>query len=697
MTTRRILLLAGLFLFILLIALWVWPRPKPTPAGTVTALKILVAESGFYRLTSRQLNDNGLAIDQLAADKLQLSQNGQLIPFFIAEDQSLIFYGQAPAGRYSNTRPYILRLGEPGRIITPTAPPPTTPSPLSQIPQQLHLEENWQYVSDAQLGWGDEPWFWQMVRTNTTIPVELANVADGSGRITIRLYGTTHNPAVDGDHSLALLVNEQEIGQINWDGQTVYTTTLEIPAGNLQNGPNNLTLQNIPEDYLDFSQLDWLDLTYQALPQTDQDWLTIANSEGQVTLSGFHNQPLVFEISDPAGPQQLTGWDYSNDQLSLTLTADQTIAVIGAEGYRAPQAISPLHQSPWSANDQQADLLIITTEALIPTLAPLVAARQEQGISVALVPVEAIYDQFGFGEVGPQAIQNFVSYAYHEWQDPNPAYLLLVGDGSTDFKGYLATRPETPAPLPANIIPPYLVKVSYSGETVSDARLADVNGDNVPDLAVGRWPVSDPRIVANLVERTLQYEAELAPGRAIFAADGTESQFVTLADQLAQTANIEATILNGPSASEVAADWNAGAWLVTYIGHGSLELWGKEEIFSTTSVSQLQPENSWPIVLQLTCLSGLFAHPEIQSLSETLISNENGPVLLVGATSLTLSSSQEPFAKAFLQALQTENVTHIGDAFQQAKLALDVNQSNLLEISDTFSLFGDPSAIIKRP
>lgn len=697
MTIRRILFLAGILLFVLLIAFWLWSGLKSAPAGTVQALKILVAEDGFYRLTSRQLQNSGLDIDQLRPENLHLSQFGETVPFFIAEDEALIFYGQAPAGRYSNTRPYILRLNEPGRSIPTTTMPTLTAPLLRHIPAQIHLEENWQYVSDAQLPPGDEPWFWQMVRNTTTIPLELANMGDGSGQLTIRLYGTTYNPAVEGDHSLALLVNEQEIGQIIWDGQTAYTATLMIPAGTLQNGPNTLTLQNIPEDYLDFSQLDWLDLTYQALPHTTQDWLTIANSEGQLQLTGFDSQPLVFEISDPAGPQHLSGWNYGEGQLTLNLTAEQTIAVVGPAGYQTPQAVLPLRQTTWRDNSQQADLLIITTEALAPSLAPLVTARQEAGLGVALVPVEAIYDEFGFGEAGPQAIQNFVTYAYQEWQEPKPAYLLLVGDGSSDFKGYLATRPDSPVPLPTHIIPPFLVKVSYSGETVSDARLADVNGDNVPELAVGRWPVSDPQIVADLVARTLQYEHEAAPGRAIFAADGTESQFVSLADQLAQAANIEATVLNGPSAGEVAADWNSGAWLVTYIGHGSLELWGKEEIFSAASVSQLQSETSWPIVLQLTCLSGLFAHPEIQSLSETLISHENGPVLLIGATSLTLSSSQEPFANAFLQAIQASDVTHIGEAFQQAKQTLDVNRLELLEISDTFSLFGDPSAVIKRP
>ena len=72
--------------------------------------------------------------------------------------------------------------------------------------------------------------------------------------------------------------------------------------------------------------------------------------------------------------------------------------------------------------------------------------------------------------------------------------------------------------------------------------------------------------------------------------------------------------------------------------------------------------------------------------------------MLVAATSLTLSSSQQPFAVALLQALQDPQIERIGDALQAAKLSLDVaGNDNLREISDTFGLLGDPSTIIQRP
>ena len=73
-------------------------------------------------------------------------------------------------------------------------------------------------------------------------------------------------------------------------------------------------------------------------------------------------------------------------------------------------------------------------------------------------------------------------------------------------------------------------------------------------------------------------------------------------------------------------------------------------------------------------------------------------MLTIGASSLTYSSDQEPFASALLTALQDPALTRIGDAFLQAKLVLDVSGSvGAREVSDTFTLFGDPSALILRP
>jgi hypothetical protein len=321
-----------------------------------------------------------------------------------------------------------------------------------------------------------------------------------------------------------------------------------------------------------------------------------------------------------------------------------------------------------------------------------VEARKAEGLGVQVVPVADIYDEFGGGEASPDSLKQFINYAFTNWQDPKPRYLLLVGDATSDYRNYLDMAPK-------NVVPAPMVAVSFSGETVSDSILADVDGDGMPNLAVGRWPVNTPEEAADLVARTLAYEKGTAVSATFFAADSTESQFGSTAQNIATNSGLpeaEVQILIGPQAEEVTAILNDGAWLATYIGHGSLRQWGKENIFTLDAIDNLTAENP-PIVVQLTCLTGLFTQPEQTSLTELLLTHPSGPVLSVAATSLTLSSNQEPFATSLIQHLNDPTVERMGDAFQAAKLSLDIKNGGLREIIDTFALFGDPSAHIVRP
>ena len=99
-----------------------------------------------------------------------------------------------------------------------------------------------------------------------------------------------------------------------------------------------------------------------------------------------------------------------------------------------------------------------------------------------VIPTSEIYNEFGHGSPTPFAIQNLVANTLENWKDPKPQYLLLVGDATTDYLGHNEDLDDA-------LIPSLMVPVMYSGETVSDSRLADVNNDMIPDIAVGRWPV----------------------------------------------------------------------------------------------------------------------------------------------------------------------------------------------------------------
>ena len=692
-------------ILLLVLSICVACRQKESPpvAGVFRedALKIEVAETGFYRITAAMLAEAGWETTGLGAETISLQQGQGQVPYLIS-DGDLIFYGQAPDSRYTVARTYLLELNQGGWMMAETAVSPTNAPLLTQLPVTVHLEQNQHYEASALLTLPPaerdtrlvDLWFWQSLdlrQKQASIPVTLPAVADGSARLSLRLWGQSDNAQVADDHDLDIIINEQVIGTMRWDGKQFHVGQLDMPPGSLHSGENQLVLDNeVPgASFLDIMLLDWLKISYMAEPVAVNDRLQFDGVAGQAAITGFSERPFLFDTSDPDNPTILTGWAWAENIVQVGVSEAMRVTAVGPQGYLIPAQLQPVRASQWHTETQQADLLIITTDELAPALAPLVEARRTQGLTAVVVPLAEIYDAFGQGQAEPDSITAFVRYTSENWQAPNPRYLLLVGDATADYRDYLGQAP-------ANLIPAPMVAVQFSGETVSDSRLTDVDGDKRPDLAVGRWPVSQVAEVEALVARTLAYETGTAVDRAVFATDASEGQFAAMAQRITDAADLTSAIFDGPHASQVAAEINEGTWLTTYIGHGSVGQWGKDDVFTVEAISQLDNATP-PIVLQLTCLTGLFAHPQNTSLSEQMLRHEGGPVLIVAATSLTLSTHQEPFAAAFVQGLRDTESTRIGEAFQEAKRALDVNNNGLREISDTFVLLGDPSAMIVRP
>src|SRR5690606_10972851 len=98
----------------------------------------------------------------------------------------------------------------------------------------------------------------------------------------------------------------------------------------------------------------------------------------------------------------------------------------------------------------------------------------------------------------PQAIRDFIAYAYANWTHPVPTYVLLVGDGHFDFKNYYG-RDE------GIFIPPYLANIDpWIGETAADNRYVTVSGnDLLPDLFLGRLPVKTAVETTQMVNKIL--------------------------------------------------------------------------------------------------------------------------------------------------------------------------------------------------
>ena len=658
-------------------------------------LKLLVGEAGVYRVTASELSSAGIDLGAgLAYENVKLSTGQAAVPFLLKDD-ALIFYGQPANDRYYAERPYMLETGQTGQPMRQSDARPTGDQILGHVRQTLLLEEDHLYVPESRQE-NSDVWFWSKLsqQDSFTTAFSLPHIAEGRSTLRFNVWGFSQNPDLENDHDFEVLVNDIPVGTAVFDGQRHFTGEMELPAAALKPGENTITLDNQKTGaaLLDIIHVNWLDLQFPAPPRAVNDRLEFNTNAGTLILEGFSDSPVVLDVSDPAQPVSLAGWPYENGQLELAAAAGQTITAAGPSGFLAPR-LEAVQASSWLDRSRQADLIIITTADLAPALAPLVAAREAEGLSVAVVPVDEIYDEVGHGAPTPESIREFVTYAVQNWQRPQPRYLLLVGDATSDYLGRLGD-------LPPNIVPSPMVPVQISGETVSDSRLVDVDHDIRPDLAVGRWPVRTAQEAANLVQRTLAYEARPAGSGAFFATDGSEGSFKRIASHIIDQGQLKGDQViqsENPTAAEIGDLWQANPWLAAYLGHGSIDRWGKENIFNLQELDKLQGDSA-PIVLQLTCLTGLFSSPQQISLAEGMLLHPHGPVLVIAASSLTFSYHQEPFAIEFLKQLQDEDVTRIGDAFLNAKAILDVdNSEGHREISDTFALFGDPSAKISRP
>ncbi|HSG42617.1 MAG TPA: hypothetical protein VLA72_05630, partial [Anaerolineales bacterium] len=104
---------------------------------------------------------------------------------------------------------------------------------ITQIPLTLRLEENKNYKAEGLETNDSDLWFWETILQGNILPlsVSLPTVGDGTATVRYQLWGATHNRQVQNDHDFDLVVNEQRLDTIRWDGNTYYAGQTELPSG----------------------------------------------------------------------------------------------------------------------------------------------------------------------------------------------------------------------------------------------------------------------------------------------------------------------------------------------------------------------------------------------------------------------------------------------------------------------------------
>ncbi len=358
----------------------------------------------------------------------------------------------------------------------------------------------------------DDPWLWDALFAPATrqYTFDVAGLAPGPAYLRVWLQGTS-DFETDEDHHVRVAVNGIFVTEGRWDGKDEIRLDGELPTGTLREGENVFEVENVGDTEATYSlvMLDAFEVDYRRLP-----------SEGQT--HGMWHESAVVEASwvvdtTEGAPRWVTG--FSLEEGHRYIVTQKT---------HAPD-VSRVDRSRLLRR-KRADWILVGPRSFVHAARPLVEHRRRQGLKVQSVATEDIYQAFG-GEARPEAIQEFLRYAYHEWKKHSYRYVVLLGDGTYDFEDHLRTGT-------VNHVPPVMVRTSYLW-TASDPAYAAVNGDDLlPDVAIGRLPAATVKDVRVMVQKILEYEGTEFSGvsSVVLVADDADEagNFERHADELSR-------------------------------------------------------------------------------------------------------------------------------------------------------------------
>jgi hypothetical protein len=425
-----------------------------TPPSEDPVYKVLVSEEGIYRLTKTFFTDNDIDVDGMDLSQVRLytwveevQQVEQVaihvndqVPLDQFDDGDYIeFYGRplaAAYAKYAKHNIYWLTtsggMGAPKRMTTIDGAPGAGEMTTSHT-DTVTYELDQRYWIGAPGDDSLDRWFFNGMLLGDEVewggdPVNFTFSVPGAidtGDLTISLSGY-----YDTDHEVTVWLNGDPtpIATLTWSGITAYEGT--ISPLTFDDGDNTVTLRC--ESGLDIIYVDKFVVTYPRSLAASNNELIFTHDEGyRYQITGFTTTDLMaFDITAAGDVARVIdfetidmGGSYTLDCEPQTGAGVHTYYALATDRAKTPVGISEDEASSLSATANSADYILITHRDLgwdvngdpYSWLSDLVAFRQAQDLRVTVVDVEDIYDEFTYGIVTPQAIKDFLSYAYANW------------------------------------------------------------------------------------------------------------------------------------------------------------------------------------------------------------------------------------------------------------------------------------------
>ena len=679
------------------------PSFGPKNAAMPTAAVIVVDRPGLIEADAAAIADaldtsSHVVATLIRTGQLDLRLRGESVAWHLVDDGSALrFVAPELSSPFSKQHRYQVSIGagltmERRPLVAGAAEEPHT------FMERRRFEEN---VFAGPTG-GPDPrkdlFFWHALTSDaqTIISVSLPAVSEPTAReLRVYVHGATEHP--EQPHRVELHWNGQSLGVFDLLGRTRHTISVpldEVPV-TLE---NELTVQqHVAGEAPPVLYIDAVEVDYLRFAQTEGSTFAFGGAEGggEHSVAGLSAEAvLLYDVTDGARPKHY-------GEAPVDPSGHFSFAAPGS-GLRflavAPDSVStPLEVTSLFANDLRSryhsvDYLIISASHLLADAQALADLREADGYRVLLVDIDDVYWAFADGEPDPLAIREFLSYATERWET-GPRFAALIGKGSLDYRDLMG--------LGGNWIPSPLAPTD-GGLFPSDSTLGDVAGfDGVPEIAIGRMPISSGEELDRIVAAIRSFEADHQSQDALFAADDSEAEeFAAAAGLLAMWTTPERRHeldLNQDALEEARerlfSMWQEGLGWLSYLGHGGLDRIATEGLLTSQDVAALGAMQSSPMVLGWTCNMLRFDIPGFFSLGEQLLT-EGSSAGVFSATGWSNHLDTDALRTAFTEAVFASDVETIGEAMIRAH---QVAGDAPLALHRVYMLLGDPALRLREP
>lgn len=373
-----------------------------------------------------------------------------------------------------------------------------------------------------------------------------------------------------------------------------------------------------------------------------------------------------------------------------------------------------------------SDLVIISHPLFFNEARRLADFHREEGMTVAVVSPQQIYNEFSSGAQDLVAIRSFLKMFYDRSTSSKDLikYAIMFGDASYDFKDRVSGNTNfVPAYQATNSLDPVNSYVSddYFALLDDDEGVWKDNTENL-DIAIGRFPVQTIKEASGVVDKIINYSTprNLKDWRndIVFVADDEDGNIhMAQANDLSKIVESKGKDFNTkkifldayqqqstasgdryPGVNEaINSAVQNGALILNYTGHGGETGWTAERVLTIADISSWKNSNNLPVFVTATCEFSRFDDPFRVSGGELVLLNPNGGGIgLMTTTRLVFSSPNYLLNRTFYERMFNRNadgsIKRLGDIFREVK-NVNAYSSN----SRNFSLLGDPAIRLAIP